>query len=113
MLEWDFDGGPNDNAWTWSCIDIDTGRVLRRSKATFSTLGQCVLDAVRHRVGEVRSYGGLDTPLEEALVSREFLTSLLRRAETGDQHEQVPDIEYRLAEIDGVIAVLTDTTRKH
>jgi hypothetical protein len=112
MHKWDFEGGPNDDAWTLSCLDSDTGRVVRRSTRTFSTLGECVLDAVKHRVTDVRNYGRLDTPLEEALVSREFLGSLLARAERADD-EQVPDIECRLAEIDGVIAVLTETTRKH
>jgi hypothetical protein len=112
MFKWDFDGGPNDDAWTWSCVESNTGQVLRGSTRTFSTLGECVLDAVKHRVSEVRDYGALDTPLEEALVSREFLSSLLTRAERADD-EQVPDIEHRLAEIEGVIAVLTETTRKH
>jgi hypothetical protein len=113
MFKWDFDGGPNDDAWTWSCVDSDTGGVIRTSTRVFSTLQQCVLDAVKYRVADVQAYSGLDTPLEEALVSREFLGSLLRRAEGGDQDGQVADIEYRLAEVEGVIAVLTDTTRKH
>jgi hypothetical protein len=42
-------------------------------------------------------------------VLREFLTSLLRRAELSDD-AQVADIEYKLAEVEGTIAMLTEIT---
>jgi hypothetical protein len=47
-LTWAFDGGPNDKAWTWSCLK--NGQVIRRSDRAFPSLTLCVLDAVRHRV---------------------------------------------------------------
>ena len=49
MLKWDFDVGPDNNAWTWSCVEPDTGAVIRSEQA-FATLRDCVLDAVKHRV---------------------------------------------------------------
>src|ERR1043165_862840 len=112
MFNWEFDGGPHADAWTWSCVDSATGRVLRRSGRSFSTLGECALDAVKHRVADLRKDGDLDTVLEQALISREFLGSLVKRAERADD-EQLPAIEQRLAEVEGVIAMLHDTTRRH
>ena len=52
MMRWKFDGGPNDDAWTWSCVDSHTAQVIRRSQGAFPSLGECVLDAVKQRVLE-------------------------------------------------------------
>ena len=57
-LTWAFDGGPCDNAWTWSCLQ--SGQVIRRSDRVFPSLTLCVLDAVRQRVaGQPRVHAHL------------------------------------------------------
>ena len=51
-LVWKFDGGPNDDTWTWWCVQGESGMMIRRSQRTFPSFMECVLDAVKHRVAD-------------------------------------------------------------
>jgi hypothetical protein len=132
MVHWDFDEGPDEDAWTWTCSDSDTGQVVRRSTHTFATLRECVLDAVREQVDDLTTdaveYTDSPTPtdaeivameeelgrlLDKAVARRELLVRLLARAQGKGDKPQVGDIERRLSELDGAIALVTVGVTKH
>ena len=56
-LTWEFDGGSNDDAWTWWCVQSGSGVVVRRSQRAFPSFLECVLDAVKQRVSDHQHAG--------------------------------------------------------
>jgi hypothetical protein len=43
---WRFDGGAESGDWSWVCMSDDDGLATQCSSRTFSTLTECMQDAV-------------------------------------------------------------------
>jgi hypothetical protein len=43
---WRFDGGADFAEWSWMCMNDDDGLATQSSQRTFSTLSECMQDAV-------------------------------------------------------------------